>query len=159
MTRTFSMFNHCSPIIKFLAPFKYLGSHHRFHTILMFGGAYGNARMPNWPHRHQTPLPGIATTDLRRDKWGASIPYACWIRLFISIDDFPRHTQKSIAACCFIISSVFAFFGHFFLYYIHYMGKSNNFFVTPLSNLNKQHYHLSFSTDKIKVNPSSHPGC
>ncbi len=24
----------------------------------MFGGAYGDARMPNWPHRHRTPLPG-----------------------------------------------------------------------------------------------------
>ncbi len=34
----------------------------------MFGGAYGDARMSNWPHRHRTPLPGIATTGLRRDK-------------------------------------------------------------------------------------------
>ncbi len=30
----------------------------------MFGGAYGDARMPNWPHWHRTPLPGIATTGL-----------------------------------------------------------------------------------------------
>ncbi len=34
----------------------------------MFGGAYGDARMPNWPHWHRTPLPGIATTGLRQDK-------------------------------------------------------------------------------------------
>ncbi len=34
----------------------------------MFGGAYGNARMANWPHWHRTPLPRIATTGLRRDK-------------------------------------------------------------------------------------------
>ncbi len=33
----------------------------------MFGGAYGDARMPNWPHWHRTPLPGIATTGLRRN--------------------------------------------------------------------------------------------
>ncbi len=33
----------------------------------MFGGAYGDARMPNWPHWHRTPLPGIITTGLRRD--------------------------------------------------------------------------------------------
>ncbi len=32
----------------------------------MFGGAYGNAHMPNWPHWHRTPLPGIFTTGLRR---------------------------------------------------------------------------------------------
>ncbi len=36
----------------------------------MFGGAYGGARMPNWPHWHRTPLPGIATTGLLRDKGG-----------------------------------------------------------------------------------------
>ncbi len=40
----------------------------------MFGGAYGDTRMPNWPHRHRTPLPGIATSVLRHDKeralWG-----------------------------------------------------------------------------------------
>ncbi len=42
---------------------------------LMFGGAYGDARMPNWPHWHCTPLPGIATTGLCRDngKWGTNI--------------------------------------------------------------------------------------
>ncbi len=33
--------------------------------ISMFGGAYGDARMPNWPHWHRTLLPGIATTGLR----------------------------------------------------------------------------------------------
>ncbi len=33
----------------------------------MFGEAYGDARMPNWPHWHRTPLPGITTTALRRD--------------------------------------------------------------------------------------------
>ncbi len=36
----------------------------------MFGGVYGDARMPNWPHWHCTPLPGIATMGLRRDKGG-----------------------------------------------------------------------------------------
>ncbi len=35
--------------------------------ISMFGRAYGDARMPNWPHWHQTPLPGIVTTGLRWD--------------------------------------------------------------------------------------------
>ncbi len=25
----------------------------------MFGGAYGNARMPNWLHWHRTPCPGL----------------------------------------------------------------------------------------------------
>ncbi len=34
----------------------------------MFGGVYGDVRMPNWPHRHRTPLPGIATLGLPRDK-------------------------------------------------------------------------------------------
>ncbi len=33
----------------------------------MFGGVYGDARMPNWLHRHRTPFPGIATMGLRRD--------------------------------------------------------------------------------------------
>ncbi len=36
----------------------------------MFGGAYGDARMPNWLHWHRTPLPGIATTGLCWDKGG-----------------------------------------------------------------------------------------
>ncbi len=34
----------------------------------MFGGAYGDACMPNWPHRHRTPLPGVASPGLRRNK-------------------------------------------------------------------------------------------
>ncbi len=34
----------------------------------MFGGAYGDAHMPNWPHRHRTLLPGIAVSGLRLDK-------------------------------------------------------------------------------------------
>ncbi len=38
--------------------------------LLMFSRAYGDARMPNWPHRHRTPLPGIATSGLRRDNGG-----------------------------------------------------------------------------------------
>ncbi len=29
--------------------------------------AYGDARKPNWPRWHRIPLPGIATTGLRRD--------------------------------------------------------------------------------------------
>ncbi len=39
-------------------------------SISMFGGAYGDARMPNRPHWHRTPLPGIATMGQRRDKRG-----------------------------------------------------------------------------------------
>ncbi len=34
----------------------------------MFGGAYGDARMPNWPHWHRTTWPVIATTGLRHDE-------------------------------------------------------------------------------------------
>ncbi len=34
----------------------------------MFGGAYGDARVPNWPHQHGNPLPGIATTGLHHHK-------------------------------------------------------------------------------------------
>ncbi len=33
-------------------------------------GAYGDARMPNWPHKHHIPLPGIASLGLRRSKGG-----------------------------------------------------------------------------------------
>ncbi len=36
----------------------------------MFGGAYGHANMPNWPHRHRTPSPRIATLGLCCDKGG-----------------------------------------------------------------------------------------
>ncbi len=46
-------------------------------TNSMFGGAYGDARMPNWPYWHRTPLPGIATTGLRRDK-GWKMSYLLW---------------------------------------------------------------------------------
>ncbi len=42
------------------------------HQVSMFGGAYGDARMPNWPHWQRIPLPGIPTTGLRRDKGGRS---------------------------------------------------------------------------------------
>ncbi len=34
----------------------------------MFGEAYGDACMPNWPHWYRTPLPRIATMGLRWDK-------------------------------------------------------------------------------------------
>ncbi len=37
---------------------------------LMFGGVYGDACMPNWLHRHRTPLPEIASPGLRRNKGG-----------------------------------------------------------------------------------------
>ncbi len=33
-----------------------------------FGGAYGDARMPNWPHRHRTPLPKIVSLGLCQNK-------------------------------------------------------------------------------------------
>ncbi len=36
----------------------------------LLGGAYGDARMPNWPHSHHIPLPGIASLDLHRNKGG-----------------------------------------------------------------------------------------
>ncbi len=40
----------------------------------MFSEAYGAARMSNWPHRHRTPLPRIASPGLRRNNgwplWG-----------------------------------------------------------------------------------------
>ncbi len=39
----------------------------------MFGGVYGDAHMPNWPHWHRTPLPKIATTGLLRDKGGNAL--------------------------------------------------------------------------------------
>ncbi len=32
------------------------------------GGMYCNARMLNWPHRHRTLLPGIASPGLRQSK-------------------------------------------------------------------------------------------
>ncbi len=49
----------------------------------MFGGAYGDARMPNWPHRHCTPLPGIATTGLRLDKGGNALGQATFLPQFL----------------------------------------------------------------------------
>ncbi len=36
----------------------------------MFGGAYADARLPNWHHRHRTPLLGIASSGLRQNKGG-----------------------------------------------------------------------------------------
>ncbi len=39
----------------------------------MFGGAYGDASLQNWPHRHHNPLPRIASLGMRRNKgkhWG-----------------------------------------------------------------------------------------
>ncbi len=49
----------------------------------MFGGAYGEARMPNWPHWHRTPLPGIATMYLRRDKGGNALGQATFLPPFL----------------------------------------------------------------------------
>ncbi len=37
-------------------------------SVRCLAGPYGDARMPNWPQWHRTPLPGIATKGLRRDK-------------------------------------------------------------------------------------------
>ncbi len=55
----------------------------KYHDISMFCGAYGDARMPNWPHRHRTPLPRIATTGLCRDKGGISwYMYANLIKMY-----------------------------------------------------------------------------
>ncbi len=34
------------------------------------GGTYGDARMTNWPHRHPTPWPEIASHGLRRNHGG-----------------------------------------------------------------------------------------
>ncbi len=36
----------------------------------MFGGAYSDACMPSWSHRHDTPLPRIASLGLCRNKGG-----------------------------------------------------------------------------------------
>ncbi len=49
----------------------------------MFGGAYGDTRMPNWPHWHHTPLPGIATTGLLRDKGGNALGQATFLPPFL----------------------------------------------------------------------------
>ncbi len=49
----------------------------------MFGRAYGDARMPNWPHWHRTPLPGIVTTGLRRDKGGNVLGQATFLSPFL----------------------------------------------------------------------------
>ncbi len=49
----------------------------------IFGGAYGDARMPNWPHWHRTPLPGISTTGLRRDKGGNASGQATFLPPFL----------------------------------------------------------------------------
>ncbi len=40
------------------------------HRTWSISEAYGDARMPNWPHRHRTHLPGIASPGLRRNKGG-----------------------------------------------------------------------------------------
>ncbi len=58
----------------------------------MFGGAYGDARMPNWPHWHRTPFPGIATTGLRRDKEGQLA--ACIESYLANIDEYVYRIQK-----------------------------------------------------------------
>ncbi len=53
-------------------------------TCSMFGGGpYGDAHMPNWPHWHRTPLPGIATTGLRRDKGGSTLGQATCLPPFL----------------------------------------------------------------------------
>ncbi len=49
----------------------------------MFGGVYGDARMPNWPHWHHTPLPGIATMSLRRDKGENALGQATFLPPFL----------------------------------------------------------------------------
>ncbi len=50
----------------------------------MFGGAYGDARMPNWLHLHRTPLPGIATMGLRRANGGNTLGQATFLPHFSS---------------------------------------------------------------------------
>ncbi len=42
-----------------------------------------NVLMPNWPHWHCTPLPGIATTGLRRDKGGNALGQATFLPPFL----------------------------------------------------------------------------
>ncbi len=37
--------------------------------ISLFGGVYGDAGIPNWTRSHRTPLLGIASLGLRRNKW------------------------------------------------------------------------------------------
>ncbi len=50
----------------------------------MFGGAYGDARMPNWSHWHRTPLPRIATTGLCQDKGGNALGQTTFLSHFSS---------------------------------------------------------------------------
>ncbi len=52
--------------------------------ISMFGGAYGDACMLNWPHWHRTPLPGNAATGLCRDKGGNALGQATFLSHFSS---------------------------------------------------------------------------
>ncbi len=69
----------------------------------IFGGAYGDARMPNWPHWHRTPLPGIATTGLHRDKGGQTgntiYPDATKVHVFYS----SLHVEQALADYCMLI--------------------------------------------------------
>ncbi len=61
--------------------------------VSMFGGAYGDARVPNWPHWHRTPLPGITTMGLHRDKGGKNVN-SIW--LFQAV----THPSTNQARCC-----------------------------------------------------------
>ncbi len=60
----------------------------------MFGGAYDDARMLNWPHWHRTPLPGIAITDLHWDKAGGGV----WKKIVIwrTIQNLISHKKSYI---------------------------------------------------------------
>ncbi len=42
----------------------------KFTENSMFGRVYGDARMPNWLHRHRTSLSRIASPGLRQNKGG-----------------------------------------------------------------------------------------
>ncbi len=76
-----------------------------------FGGAYGDARMPNWPHWHHTPLLGIATTGLRRDRsgWrfcGHAKLYQQGLGTFVQDDTVALltcdNTEDHICGCCMV---------------------------------------------------------
>ncbi len=79
----------------------------------MFGGAYGDACMPNWPHWHRTPLPGIATTGLRRDKggmlWGRQ-PFCPHSRLAIR-NDIGSHCDTLLLLSAVSLPYLYSTFG------------------------------------------------
>ncbi len=74
------------------------------HFRSMFGGPYGAARMLNWPHKHRTPLLGIATTGLRPDKGGNHFR-SCFLK--ITFSNFVYGFPDSIKNIYLIFSAIY----------------------------------------------------